>query len=601
MKTHLKMGIGLPAAVVATACLAGSAAGQDHMISPLASTPNAAYVTGNKVNQIFLLPDQDTSNVVDATASGGNVSAFAASSHIATQANNRTRMAKQLTQHLRGQTRVRLDRSAMTAQGAVAAIAPEPTSLYKFTYSYHYKGVPLWRHSSQSQLIHAKGDTRRLLYVRERNTPKLDQLGETVPTVKDEDATKLALDDSKAAIEGAIAVDAKNEKPHPEIHVDPAGKPTLAWSFVVRSNDRTRPYARRYWVAARDDARILDKEDLIYHAGPPATVQTGKVLADIIGFDKSPLDPVAKGQPLNDYTVFDNGTTVITGADGSYTSHGSGLPNFSLIGPYCRIINEANAGKLLMGVLDNDNILFKVKPNDEFELAQTTAFKWVSTAHAFVKDFLPTPADRLVSLPTHVNIKDNCNAFFDPNDHTLNFFQKTKDKCVNSAFCDVVCHEFGHAVDDQFGDILDGGYSEGFGDSLAILITRNPVIGRDFFGPGTSLRDARIVSPLPTVSLEVHEVGKTYGGFTWELIQQLFSKLGSEDKAYDTAKQLVIGAAALNPADTVDAVRLSFLIDSQNGSPFFKELAAAADSRNIPRPDSPATAASPAFLANGTK
>jgi hypothetical protein len=51
---------------------------------------------------------------------------------------------------------------------------------------------------------------------------------------------------------------------------------------------------------------------------------------------------------------------------------------------------------------------------------------------------------------------DTCNAFFDPNEHTLNFF-KAGDGCANSAYCDVACLEFGHAVDDQLGEILDGG------------------------------------------------------------------------------------------------------------------------------------------------
>jgi hypothetical protein len=177
----------------------------------------------------------------------------------------------------------------------------------------------------------------------------------------------------------------------------------------------------------------------------------------------------------------------------------------------------------------------------------------------------------------------------------LNFF-KAGDDCLNSAYCDVACHEFGHAVDDQFGDIQDGGYSEGFGDALAILITRNPLIGKDFQGKGTSLRDARIVSNWPPVDPEVHEVGKIYGGFAYELIQQLTSKLGGEDKAYAAAKQLILGAAALNPKDTPDAVLQSFLVDRQNGSPFFSELAAAADSRKIPRPSSPEDLDNPILL-----
>ena len=133
---------------------------------------------------------------------------------------------------------------------------------------------------------------------------------------------------------------------------------------------------------------------------------------------------------------------------------------------------------------------------------------------------MPTPSsptsckgndDRLQGLPTHVNIDDVCNAFFDPNEHTLNFF-KAGDGCVNSAYCDVASHEFGHAVDDQFGGILDGGYSEGFGDSLAILITRDSIIGRDFQGKGTNLRTpGRSTRGRPRTPRSTRSAGSTAG------------------------------------------------------------------------------------------
>ena len=51
-----------------------------------------------------------------------------------------------------------------------------------------------------------------------------------------------------------------------------------------------------------------------------------------------------------------------------------------------------------------------------------------------------------------------------------------------------------------------------------------------------------------------------------------------------------------NAKDIPDAVRLSFFIDRQNGSLHFKELAAAADSRKIPRPQSSGDLDDPNFL-----
>jgi hypothetical protein len=354
-------------------------------------------------------------------------------------------------------------------------------------------------------------------------------------------------------------------------------------------------------VAARDEPRVLAKEDLIYHAGPDdaahAAAQHGQVTGNLFGLRLSPFNPPAKNQGLNDYRVAAPavGTEIDTDANGFFSLSSGVPPGRQLAGPYCRIVNEA--GPVLTPTVTGGNVFFDAKT--PAELAQVSAFKWVSTAHAFVKDFLPANPTRLMNLPTHVNLDETCNAFFDPGQHTLNFF-KAGDGCANSAYCDVACHEFGHAVDDQFGDILDGGYSEGFGDSLAILITRDSIIGRDFMGPGQPLRNAKDIVTWPPQDEEVHQVGRIYGGFAWELTQRLTSKLGGEDQGFAAARLLILGSAALNPKDTPDAVRLSFLVDRQNGSPHFNELAAAADSRKIPRPESPGEVDDPNFLAAGS-
>src|SRR5262249_55750723 len=151
--------------------------------------------------------------------------------------------------------------------------------------------------STQSQIVQARAGTRKTLLIRERNAPNLDQLGETEATVSTDDATKVGLDDSRGAARAALAIDKSNEAPHREIHVDAGGKPTLAWAFVVRSDDRRQPFARRYWVAARDEPRVLAREDLIYHQAPVAAAaapQQGQVIGDFFGYDKSPLDPPTK-------------------------------------------------------------------------------------------------------------------------------------------------------------------------------------------------------------------------------------------------------------------------------------------------------------------
>ena len=86
----------------------------------------------------------------------------------------------------------------------------------------------------------------------------------------------------------------------------------------------------------------------------------------------------------------------------------------------------------------------------------------------------------------------------------------------------------------------------------------------------------------------MHAIGRRYAGFTWELVDQLKNTY-SDDGAFDLAKRLVMAAALANPSNIPDAVRLSILADDDDGdlgtcSPHQRELEAAADLRNIPRP-----------------
>ena len=135
--------------------------------------------------------------------------------------------------------------------GLVARRHPGPLQVQ---YGYQYKDVPLWKYSSQSQMIHGQErhpqDAR---YSASGTSRTSTSSARTEPTVSRRTPPGRALDDCKDATKSALAVDAQNEAPHREIHVDAKGKPTLAWAFVVRSNDRARPFARRYWVAAKGE------------------------------------------------------------------------------------------------------------------------------------------------------------------------------------------------------------------------------------------------------------------------------------------------------------------------------------------------------------
>ena len=129
---------------------------------------------------------------------------------------------------------------------------------------------------------------------------------------------------------------------------------------------------------------------------------------------------------------------------------------------------------------------------------------------------------------------------------SINFFQ-AGGGCPNTAYSDVVLHEYGHGVDARLGGILDGGYSEGFGDALALIGTRQPCLGRDFFGAGTCLRPATDVILWPPGGGEgVHAIGRRYAGFTWALITGLQTVYAPDD-AFEVARQLVMACGLGQP------------------------------------------------------
>jgi hypothetical protein len=442
-----------------------------------------------------------------------------------------------------------------------------------------YRGVPLAPGSDVMSVATARA---KLLVVRERNLPPT--VDGSTPTVDAGAATRVAL---AAGRTHAMPADARARQPQLEVFVDRSAAGRLAWRVRVASASLVAPWARDIWVAAIADPVVMADRDGVYHA------ENGHVA--VTAFPGSPLGGTASLDLDGAFVTRNGGGQVTTGADGLYAfppGPGGATIAVGLSGPYSEVDNVAAGGRIGATATGTDTASTNLSLNavTPEELAQTSAFVFVNRAHALVQDFLPPGA--LARVPTRVNIDDTCNAYWDGS--ALNFLRAGRNAsgrvvCVNTAYADVVMHEYGHGVDDAMGGILDRGYSEGFGDALAVIATRQPCVGRDIAGAGTCLRPATdVVSWPPADTDEEHQVGRRYAGFVWELITRL-QAVYPPDTAFDVARQLVLGAAAANPANIPDAVRLSFVVDDDDGdlttcSPHFAILAAAADSRNIPRP-----------------
>jgi hypothetical protein len=551
---------GVPAISQQTSPLAGgpAAAGLRHADG---SRLQAQYET---VNQQLDLPPGRTS--MRAAAAG-----LAAAARVQANLPDGFALLSAPTSHIGG--------TARQAGLAPAPGAADATEKYITVFPLAYQGIPLSKGSDYLTVVNGEG---RLLVTRKRGLPT--KVNATQPSNAARDAVAAA---RQAAGPQFAGIDAERVRAELQIWVDEQQNGNLAWTFVLAAPSLTEPAARRYWVSAVGEPRVLNWENEIFHT------HSGAVSGNI--WATTPLQSTAS-RPIQqlEVTRSTDMATQITGADGRYgytTASGSADIRARLLGPAFVVQNQsgptmesARTGPS-MPPLD---INFGASGDDQ--LAQMTAFYWANAARNVGREIL-APAE-LAALPVRTNIAASCNAFWDGS--SINFFS-AGGGCPNTAYSDVVLHEYGHGVDAVKGGIVDGGYSEGFGDALAILGTRQSCLGRDFFGAGTCLRPATDVILWPPAPSEgVHAQGRRYAGFAWELVQQLKQSY-SEDDAFEIARRLVVAATAANPSSIPDAVHLSFIADDNdgnlaNGTPHFRALANAADSRKIPRPADPLVA-----------
>jgi hypothetical protein len=226
------------------------------------------------------------------------------------------------------------------------------------------------------------------------------------------------------------------------------------------------------------------------------------------------------------------------------------------------------------------------------DTAEGTAYYHGLLAHDYVKalDGGLTAVD--YRMPCLVNINATCNAFWDG--VGINFF-RTGNGCANTGqIADVVYHEYGHGVTQFTFDPLapNGAMHEGFSDYLAATMTRQPVIGRGFTGPGTSIRtcDNTRTLPAPECLGQVHCLGTAISGALWDLQGNLALSLGDSTAAQSLADQLWHFAGYGGAYWYDDYLLDLLLVDDDdgtllNGTPHFGDICSAFEAHGLPCPD----------------
>lgn len=227
----------------------------------------------------------------------------------------------------------------------------------------------------------------------------------------------------------------------------------------------------------------------------------------------------------------------------------------------------------------------------QFDTAQVNAHIHTTLVHDFYKDRQPDFTGLDIAIPTYVNLNATCNAFYSPNDVTINFYNAAGGNgCPNTAYSTVISHEYGHFVVAAHG-VGQGAFGEGLGDTLANMLYNTSGTGHDFFGPGGGpLRDALDVVPYPCGGAK-HFCGGTLSGVWWQ-IKLKFDDLMGEEAGLAATQQLFTdwmemtnGGSGGDSAHPGTAIEVLTVDDDDgtigNGTPHRLEICEAFASRNI--------------------
>ncbi len=198
-------------------------------------------------------------------------------------------------------------------------------------------------------------------------------------------------------------------------------------------------------------------------------------------------------------------------------------------------------------------------------------------------------------FPVNVNINESCNAFYSPGDQTINFFTSGSN-CPNTGNTTVVHHEYAHHLI-AMGGSGQGAFGEGMGDSMAVVITDQPLLapGWNINSCNSFLRNADNTCQYQAAGCSscgsaIHSCGRLLSGCVWSTRNEFI--LTEPDDYLEMLRSLTVNSILLHsgsgiaPDITIDWIILDDDDDTiENGSPHYDEIAAGFGAHNMPAPE----------------
>ncbi len=264
----------------------------------------------------------------------------------------------------------------------------------------------------------------------------------------------------------------------------------------------------------------------------PLAGVSGKLYAMI--HPATPTDALVQ-KPLQSTFITVNGTQISTDTAGNWSAPLADYPltiTGKLTGAYqfVKANDQVALGKLTKTIASGESTDV-IWDNASGDVSERDAYYNTTLARNHVLLVDKTLSTLSAKLAINVNLNQTCNAFYSPQEISLNFF-RAGGGCTNtSQIADVVFHEFGHRVNHarylKVGKqyMTDGNLNEGYADMVSCLFRNDNIIGKGFFGPNKILRNLDNTKQWPKDIdyLDIHINGLMPGGAIWDIAKKLGS------------------------------------------------------------------------------
>ncbi len=338
---------------------------------------------------------------------------------------------------------------------------------------------------------------------------------------------------------------------------------------------------REIFVDAQTGEVLLDRSVLRH-------VDAGGVIKGRLPEDNLPYSIGATfvDYPLSGLSVFSPiaGET-LTNVAGEFTFDlapgGSTFFTAALDGPLITVLDQSGPSAAYLGVVSTSSPPVEVIFNEiasELGTAEVAGFSIVTRSYDWLFDLSPDFDPIQAPVTVNVNFTGSCFAFYSPIFSSLNFAQSSV-ACANTAYGTVIAHEYFHHLQNQLVAVSPP-YAEAMADTFAAFLLDSPLIGQDFNGPGTVLRDLSEPHQYPAASADPAEEGLPLAAAFWSLRENLETTLGATDGRRLTAELWL--ASQLLSGGVVDSTIVDDLImiddddgDLSDGTPHATEIIAA--------------------------